>query len=105
MERYPGVRAPGVAITTVPEPEAVGGAGEAIETSGSDAESSSSSPDGNNSASVGGTSWIPEVDGLSVGMNGDTTGGFVEAEDVCRAVAGVGGMVVEGPAGVLAFLG
>ena len=106
MERYPGVQTPGVAITTVPELEAGGVAGEAIEILGSDAEELSLlSPDGNNSASVGGTSWIPEVDGRSVGTNGDTTGSFVEAEDVCRAIAGVGGMVVEGPAGVLAFLG
>ena len=74
---------------------------------GSDVEElSSSSPDGNNSASVVGTSWIPEVDGRSVGTNaGDMTGGFVEAEDFCLAIAGVGGMEVEGPAGDLAFLG
>ena len=106
VERYPGVQTPGIAITTVPEPEAVGGVGEAIKMSGLDAEELSSlSPDGINSASVEGTSWIPEVDGQSVGTNGDTTGSFVEAEDICCAIAGVGGMVVEGPAGVLAFLG
>ena len=75
--------------------------------SGSDAgELSSSSPDGNNSALVVGTSWIPEVDGWSVGRNGGTTGGFVEAEDFCLAVAGVGGTVVEGSAlAGFAFLG
>ena len=100
MERY----AKGVAFVAV-EPEAVVGVREAIWILGPGSwESSSSSPDEDDTASVGGTSWIPEVDGRSVGRKGGTTGGFVEAEDVCLAVALVGGMVVGSALG-FAFLG
>ena len=99
MERYAG---DGVAVLAV-EPEAVAGVREAIWILGPDSwESSSSSPDEDDTASVGG---IPEVDSRSVGMKGGMAGGFVEAEDVCLAVALVGGMVVEGSALGFAFLG
>ena len=77
--RYAGDKAPSEAIATV-ELDGIGGAGEDVGMSGSDYELLSSSPDGNNSSSLVGTSWIPEVDGRSVGRKGGTEGGFVEAE-------------------------
>ena len=83
--RYAGDKVAGEAITTV-GPDGIGGAGEDVGMSGSNGELLSSSPDGNNSSSLVGTSWIPEVDSRSVGRKGGTEGGFVEAEALaCRS--------------------